>query len=341
MFLSKSRRGYYYIWYTDDRGKRRKVSTRCRLKTDALKALMDFKALTARRGSSVMLGQFIQDFHRYATATYSPATVDMYDRTLGLFKEKASDRLLSTITPRHVDDYKVWRLGSIKPVSVNIELRTVKAALNTAIRWKLLDANPCDQVHQLAVPEEAPVYFRRGEFEALLSVIKEVWFKEVVVFAVLTGMRRGEILNLRWGQVDLANRVVHVQSTGTFKTKQGKRRVIPLSDSALLILHSRVGSSPSPYVFSLNGKKIFDDWVTRLFKRYVRMARLGDDRLHFHSVRHSFASWLVQGGVSLFEIQKLLGHSNISVTQVYAHLAPSQLHETVNRIQIDLHSGVP
>jgi site-specific recombinase XerD len=57
-------------------------------------------------------------------------------------------------------------------------------------------------------------------------------------------------------------------------------------------------------------------------------------------MRHAYASWLVQKGASLYEVQKLLGHSSIAVTQIYAHLAPSQLHETVNRIQLDLDSGV-
>jgi len=88
MLLSKSRRGYYYIWYKDERGRRRRILTRCRLKSDALKALMDFNALTGRRGTSVMLSQFIEDFPLYATATQSAATVDMYDRTLRLFMDK-------------------------------------------------------------------------------------------------------------------------------------------------------------------------------------------------------------------------------------------------------------
>jgi integrase len=286
MFLSKSRGGYYYIWYTDDRGKRRKVSTRCKLKTDALKALTDFKALTARKGSSIMLAQFVEQFLRYAEATYSLATVEMYRRTLGYFLAHASDRLLKSITPKHIDEYKTWRVGKIKPVSANIEVRTIKAALNTARRWKLLEANPCDQVRPLPIPEETPVYFKPGDFQTLISTIKESWSKEVVMFAVLTGMRRGEILNLKWDQVDLPNRLVHVQSTAEFNTKKGKRRIIPLHESALYILIARQGRTAAPYVFTLNGRKILDEWLTHLFKRYVRQTKLGDGRLHFHSLRH-------------------------------------------------------
>jgi integrase/recombinase XerD len=67
--------------------------------------------------------------------------------------------------------------------------------------------------------------------------------------------------------------------------------------------------------------------------RAVRRSEVADKNLHFHSLRHTFASWLVQDGVSLYEVQKLLGHSSIAVTQVYSPLQPEQLHATVNRIR--------
>ncbi len=68
----------------------------------------------------------------------------------------------------------------------------------------------------------------------------------------------------------------------------------------------------------------------------IREGNLKDGRLHFHSLRHTFASWLVQDGASLYEVQKLLGHSNARTTQVYSHLAANEMHGTVNRIAITL-----
>jgi integrase len=149
-------------------------------------------------------------------------------------------------------------------------------------------------------------------------------------------MRRGELINLRWKDIDLQRRLLHIESNPTFKTKQGKRRTIPLSDVAYHLLMSKHRTSFHEFVFTLKGKPIFDNWVTNKFKWYVYEAKLADDRLHFHSLRHTFASWLVQDGVSLYEVQKLLGHSNITVTQVYSHLQPEGLHATVNRISIAL-----
>jgi site-specific recombinase XerD len=75
---------------------------------------------------------------------------------------------------------------------------------------------------------------------------------------------------------------------------------------------------------------------SKSFKTYARNALGSATKLHFHSLRHTFATWLVQDGVSLYEVQKLLGHSNISVTEIYSHLQPEQLHGTVNRLQIAL-----
>jgi site-specific recombinase XerD len=89
------------------------------------------------------------------------------------------------------------------------------------------------------------------------------------------------------------------------------------------------------YVFTLNGKKILDGWVSHAFKKAVRKAGV-DSRLHFHSLRHTFATWLVQNGVGIYEVQKLLGHSSVAVTQVYAHLAPSELHGAVEKISVSL-----
>ncbi len=72
------------------------------------------------------------------------------------------------------------------------------------------------------------------------------------------------------------------------------------------------------------------------FKKAVYDGRLKDDRLHFHSLRHTFATWLVQDGVSIYAVKELLGHLDVKTTQVYSHLQPEQLHSTVNKIDVSL-----
>lgn len=106
-----------------------------------------------------------------------------------------------------------------------------------------------------------------------------------------------------------------------------------MSEPVLQILWPKAQRSLSDHVFTLKGRRISEDWLTHRFKSYIRKAGL-NPRLHFHSLRHTFATWLVQEGVSIYEVQKLLGHSSISVTQVYSHLPASELHGAVNKIQV-------
>ena len=104
------------------------------------------------------------------------------------------------------------------------------------------------------------------------------------------------------------------------------------------LLKSRQELSPSPYAFTKDYKPIDEDWLTLRFKEYVREAGL-DGRLHWHSLRHSFASWLVQRGATLYQIQHLPGHSSSSVMEVYSHLQPLQLHETVAKLSVKMNFG--
>ena len=227
-------------------------------------------------------------------------------------------------------------MKTLSPTTVNIELRALRAALNTALRWGLIERNPFARLKLVSVPEATPSFFSREDFQKLISFIKEEWLKEVVIFAVLTGMRRGEITNLRWQDVDLTRKILTIQSSPTFKTKNGKRRVIPISDTALYILSAKKDRDISEYVFTLNAAKISEGWLTHAFKKAVYDVRLKDDRLHFHSLRHTFASWLVQDGVSIYAVKELLGHSNVRTTEVYSHLTGSVLHAEVNKIVIAL-----
>jgi integrase len=237
------------------------------------------------------------------------------------------------VTAEHFDQYKAEWLKQVKPVSVNIELRALRAAFSTAKRWRLIESDPFSEVELASVPERTPLFLTIKDAKRLLACIHEDWLREAVLFALLTGMRRSEVLNLKWENVDFSRRLIHIESNPSFKTKQGRRRTIPLNATALRLVRSRQGKSSCEYVFSLNDRPIYGNWVQHLFKRYVRRAGLSEG-IHFHSLRHTFASWLVQSGASLYEIQKLLGHSGPQVTQIYAHLSPSELHETVDKITV-------
>jgi integrase len=186
------------------------------------------------------------------------------------------------------------------------------------------------------VPEIQPAYFSRLEFSELLKAIEERDFRELVFFAVSTGFRLGEIIALQWGDVDFAAKLVQVRNSATFTTKSKKNRAVPMTGPLYaMLLGRRERPVETPFVFHQKGKCWTVDLISHTFKDCVRKAKLNDE-LHFHSLRHTFASWLAADGVSLFAIQKLLGHSSSRVTEIYSHLQPEQLHQTVNRLDIQL-----
>ena len=333
--LFKRSNGYYYIVFADN-GHERWKSTGATTKPEALKAVSEFEELLKMQPKPVSFSSFKKDFLTYAKSAFAHRTVIIYEQSFKRLEAVVGERSLASLTPKHLDTYKTERLNAnISPVTVNIEVRALKAAMNTAVRWRLLEVNPFAEVQQARVVEQQPAFFSKDGFGKLLATVTEQWLRELIVFAVSTGMRQAETLNLRWQDIDLGRKLIHIQSNPTFKTKQGKTRTIPMNEVVHAMLSSKAERSTSEYVFTRKGRRIGESYLTHSFKECRENAGL-DERLHWHSLRHTHASWLVQNGVSLYEVQKLLGHSSSRVTEVYSHLEPDQMHETVNRLQIAL-----
>jgi len=144
----------------------------------------------------------------------------------------------------------------------------------------------------------------------------------MIQVAVCTGLRRGELLRLRWQDIDLSNAVLYVRNRGTERTKSGDERAVLLAGDALDVLQ-RLQNDGGPEFVDSSERPIKADRVSRRFKFYVRKAKLRDrNRLKFHSLRHTTGSWLAMKGVPMRVIQGILGHSSVQVTEQYSHLAP-------------------
>ena len=157
----------------------------------------------------------------------------------------------------------------------------------------------------------------------------DIWLKDLIRLAAYTGLRRNELLALRWKDVDLKNEMLLVRNRddGSFKTKSGKERAVPLAEEAASVLarmKEKEGPSSGDSVFTDdNGSRIRPDRVSKRFKHYVRQAGLsGAERVSFHTLRHTCASWLAMREVPMRVIQEILGHSSVNVTERYSHLRP-------------------
>lgn len=343
-WLSKRSNGIYRVGYFID-SKLHWKTTGKKTKAEALSVLKDFEQAFIKPAPAHSLSAFKAEILNYLTQCSQPGTVAIYKGALTNFIEIIGDMDIKNVSARDADRYKstrvqCFRKGSktkkVKPITVNSEIRALKASFATALKWGLIKTNPFAPITQYHIPEAAPVYFKREDFQTFINAIKEDWLRHIVVFGALTGMRRGEIINLRADNVDLQRKVVYLESSATFQMKAGRRRIVPLSESACFLLSQLPSNRKSGYVFENNGRQIGKYWLTHRFKKYVRAQFHSESALHFHSLRHTTASWLVQSGSSLYEVQCLLGHTSSKTTQVYAHLQPQELHGTVNRIQISM-----
>ena len=297
---------------------------------------------TKQDNPSESLTSFIDEFMSYASSDRRIGTIKIYRYALGKFIEITKDIPLSDITARHFDKYKAIRALQVRPVTVNIELRAIRAAFRTALRWKYLLTNPFEDTRLIPVPQTEKPFIRQDDFPRLISAIQEPWLRDIVFFAALTGLRREELICLTKADYDVANKQVVIKSNANFKTKNGKMRVVPLDPAAQYIVQSRIGLNQSNYLFYLDGGiQISGDYLTHKFKKYVRLVGLGED-IHLHSLRHTYASWLVQNGANLFQVQRLLGHGCITTTQVYAHLSMNELRSAVLNLPDfkELHNGL-
>jgi integrase len=333
--LFKRSNGIYYSIVTDPSGQRKWHSTGKRTKGAALESLRTRPTVVLVSIPRKNLSDFRDKFLEYARQLYTPGNLDVYRRSFGSFLNSIGDIPIASVNARSVDSFKVKRLGEhVSKTTINIELRTLRAGFNVAVRWELITANPFKGVSLLSLDECAPTFFRAEEFERFIGRLKHGWFRDVVVVAAMTGMRLGELLNLTWKAVDLKRRLITIESNQDFRTKRGKRRVVPINDTVMQVLGYRIAARDSEFVFTDGGERISREALSIRFKRKVRELEL-DDKLHFHSLRHSFASWLIQSGApSVFEVQKLLGHTNIKTTEIYSHLLPENLLSTVNRIPV-------
>jgi integrase/recombinase XerD len=222
--------------------------------------------------------------------------------------------------------------------------RNLKAAFNKAKDWGYVKENYFTKVKLPKRQKLAPVFINSEQLLAICSQIKNKMVKDVVVFAFYTGMRLDEIVNLRWKNVDLQNRTITVGDE-SFTTKGRNQRFIPMSEEALASLLSQrerknftVNVLPFDFAHGFvfckeNGEKFTGNYFSRRFKKACTASGI-EKEIHFHSLRHSFASNLVQKGVPLYSIKELLGHSSISTTEIYSHLNMDSLREAVKKLDV-------
>ncbi|MEW6675413.1 MAG: site-specific integrase [Nitrospirota bacterium] len=222
-----------------------------------------------------------------------------------------------------IEEYKTQRLREVIPTTINKEIGCLKHMYTKALEWGYLKRNPAKEVKLLKQPPGRLRYLEREEINNLLDACAP-HLRPIIVAGLNTGMRKGEILNLKWSDVDLKNRRITLTNT-----KNNEIRIIPINDTFYQELINLKDNSQGEYVFCNAKKKPFSD-IKKAFVSALKRAGIKDFR--FHDLRHTFGSHLVMKGVDLRTVQQLLGHKDIKMTMRYSHLSPGHLQEAVVKL---------
>jgi len=232
--------------------------------------------------------------------------------------------------------------SGLAPASVNHHAKLAKRLLTVACQFDMATANQLSRIPMFAELNQKERYMNEAELQRLLGVLQTDTNRVpalVCIWLLCTGARCGEALKATYDQIDLANRTWRLPASNT---KAKKVRAIPLNDSALEVLKELEATrGTSEYVF-VNRKTGLP--YTTIVKTWTNMRlKAGLAHVRIHDLRHQYASFLVNAGRTLFEVQSILGHSSPVVTQRYSHLSTKSLAEAANSasvaIQRGMHSG--
>jgi len=232
-------------------------------------------------------------------------------------------KMIHEITPKSIEKFKAQRLsGSIAPGTVNRELAFLNTMFKKAVEWDDLDSSPMEKVRNLRVPPHKDRILTRAEITRLLGVSNS-HLKPVLIIALNTAMRMGEILKLEWENVYLMKRQIHVGDS-----KSGRSRDIPMND--LVVEALSVLSQDTKYVFPSPKTDESLKSVKSSFKRACRKAKIKG--LRFHDLRHTAATIMIEIGVPLVTVSEILGHASIQMTMRYAHPRPEHKRDAIFKL---------
>ena len=237
---------------------------------------------------------------------------------------------VNTIKPEHIQNYIEYlrnsgKRGKRKNSSINRFLEILSKMFNLAIDNGELTTNPLKKVPKLKEDNHIIRYLKDEEETRLFASIdiNAPYLRPIITTALQTGMRRGEIFNMKWYNIDFDTRNIHL-----LDTKTGDKRDIPISDELYKVLQSI--HRESEYVFINSKTKAPYVDIKKSFNTVREYAGIEDFR--FHDLRHTFATRLVMAGVDFLTIMELLGHKNIETTMRYAHVIPGKKMEAIKKL---------
>lgn len=293
--------------------------------------------------------EFAAQFLDYQQSRTKPLTHVQQKATINTLLVPALGKLkLDQIARQHIDGLATAWAETSKPKTINTRLGTIRRMFSLAVEWEILVKVPRFEFIRLG--KDAPRWLTDAEMAKLIEKVEPQW-KEMILVALRTGLRIGELRGLQWGDVDLERRVLHVRRTDpgrktmdATKPKGNRDRIVPLTvESAEALRRIRPADATStgwvwPALLRRRGEKRArarsEKGCWTAIARAAKRAGLAD--VGWHTLRHTYASHLVMRGVAIRVIQKWLGHASIKETEKYAHLYPDHGHDAASLLDVPL-----
>ena len=324
-------KNWFVDYYFEGRRTKKKIgpskalakSVLMKIQTD----IVENKYLDIRNAERVSFEEFADEYLEAHSKVNNRSWKQAELHNIRRLKLKFAGKALHEVTTQDVNKYKAELRTSLSPGSVNRVIGLLKSIYNKAIAWgKYSGANPAKGV-KFCREEPRTRFLEKEEIAKLITTCKEP-LKTIVVVAVNTGMRRGEIIKLKWHDIDIRRDIIHL-----YRTKNNERRDIPMNDVVKRVL-VRIPKHPSsPYIFTRSDGEPYIN-IDRPFVKALK--ELGIEDFRFHDLRHTFASQLVMSGVDLNTTRELLGHKTMAMTLRYSHLSQDHKKRAVEALSANL-----
>jgi integrase len=345
--------GTYYLRYKDANGKscHQKVGrtaemslAEARQKVKELKAEIALGADPRAEEKARLAVITFDDFFKEHYLPYAEARKRSWESDELLYRLRISPRFgtkrLNQVTRLQIQSFHAAvKDEGLAPATANHYVKLIRRMFNLAMEWQMVDSNPASRIPMFPEDNKIERYMNDDELSRLLEVLRTDHRRSICLIAMFllsTGARLNEALSATWDQIDQEKRVWRVPASNS---KSKRMRVVPLNDSAMDVINQLDTEGKYDHLF-INKKRE---------KPYVSISKIWEElrdkaglpHLRIHDLRHQFASFLVNGGNSLYTVQQILGHSDPSVTQRYAHLSTQALQEAASSASLAIGSVQP
>lgn len=283
---------------------------------------------------------------------------------------KSAQAFTTALKLNYADLFTTWRDSTpLKPGTIHTYHRALSAVLCRAVKWKYIDNNPAEKADLPSISHRKAKYLDEPDARQLLALLQEepITWRAIITFDLLSGLRRAELLGLRWCDIDFDHRILCIRQTWNYvpgigcyidtpKTEDSERHMKISQAAASLLLGVKqwqerqetvlgdAWNNAGDLVFTgKDGRPIFPDSVTKWFTGFIK--RSGLPRVTVHSLRHTYASLMIADGIPLVTVSHSLGHAQVSTTaNIYAHViaaAEARAAEVFDRFGDDVAKLAP